>query len=69
MARKIGCLVWIFIFIIAGLNSTWAKEINFSASVDRTELSLDDQITLTIQVSGDIGNIPTPTLPSLKDFD
>ncbi|MCJ7507137.1 MAG: BatD family protein [candidate division Zixibacteria bacterium] len=69
MARKVGCLVWIFIFIIAGLNSTWAKEITFSASVDKTEVSLDDQITLTIQVSGDIGNIPIPTLPSLKDFD
>ena len=46
----------------------WAQDINFEASVDRTEVSLDEQITLTVSVSGNVKSIPEPVLPALNDF-
>jgi hypothetical protein len=44
------------------------QDINFEASVDRTEVSTDDQITLTVSVSGNVKSIPEPLLPALNDF-
>jgi hypothetical protein len=45
-----------------------SQDISFNASVDKTEVGLDDQITLTISVSGNVKSIPQPTLPSLEGF-
>ena len=45
-----------------------AKDVSFGAVVDRTEVGLDDQITLTISVSGQVKSIPQPELPSLEGF-
>lgn len=45
-----------------------AKNIHFEASVDRTQVTLDDQIAFTVTVSGDVKSVPKPTLPSLDDF-
>lgn len=44
-------------------------EINFTASVNQTQVGLDDQIQLTVTVQGqDIGRVPNPELPDLTDF-
>ncbi|MGB2698475.1 MAG: BatD family protein, partial [Candidatus Zixiibacteriota bacterium] len=43
-------------------------DIHFKASVDRTQVTLDDQITFTVTVSGDVKSVPKPTLPGLDDF-
>jgi hypothetical protein len=45
-----------------------AQSISFDASVDRTEVSVGEQITLTVSVSGDIQSIPQPDLPVLDEF-
>ncbi len=45
-----------------------AQNISFDASVDRTEVSVGEQITLTVSVSGDVKSIPQPELPSLDEF-
>ncbi|HEX7321228.1 MAG TPA: BatD family protein [bacterium] len=46
-----------------------AAELNFSASVDRSTVGLGEQVVLTVTVCGEnIGNIPTPELPSTQDF-
>jgi hypothetical protein len=45
-----------------------SKDIHFEASVDRTQVTLDEQITFTVTVSGDVKSVPKPTLPSLDDF-
>jgi len=45
-----------------------AQNISFNASVDRTELSVGEQITLTVSVSGDVKSIPQPDLPALDEF-
>ncbi len=48
----------------------FAGELNFIATVDRTELGLGETIILTVSVQGeDIGSIPSPQLPDLPDFD
>jgi hypothetical protein len=45
-----------------------SQDISFNASVDKTEVGLDDQITLTVSVSGNVKSIPQPQLPSLESF-
>ena len=45
----------------------WAQ-IKLSATTDKTDLALDDELTLTVQVSGANGNIVMPQLPSLPAF-
>jgi hypothetical protein len=39
-----------------------------TARVDRTRLAIDEQVTLTVTVTGDFLNIPNPDLSSLQDF-
>jgi hypothetical protein len=41
---------------------------SFTASVDKTTLTLDDQLTLTLTVEGQMRSIPEPTLYSLRGF-
>ena len=39
-----------------------------SAEIDRTSITTDEQVTLTVTVEGDLINIPTPDLAQLADF-
>ena len=43
-------------------------QITMTASVDKTNLSLDDELTLTVQITGASGNVLMPQLPSLPAF-
>ncbi|MFQ3676047.1 MAG: BatD family protein, partial [Endomicrobiia bacterium] len=43
-------------------------EISISASVDKNVVSLNDQLTLQVVISGNVNNLPNPTLPDLTDF-
>ncbi len=43
-------------------------EISISASVDKNEISLSDQLTLQVTVTGKISNLPNPTIPTIPDF-
>ena len=45
----------------------WAQ-VHLTASVDKSDLSLDDELTLTVQVSGASGVMVMPQLPSLPAF-
>jgi len=64
MWRKIGRL-----FILTQI-ILFAEELNFTASVNRTEVGLDEAVILTVSVEGsDIDKIPSPQLPDLPDFD
>lgn len=64
MWKRIGKLLLLLPLIV------WAGELNFSASVDKTELGLDDYLTLTVTVSGEnVGSVPSPKLPELSAFD
>ncbi|MBU0758854.1 MAG: BatD family protein [Candidatus Omnitrophica bacterium] len=47
---------------------SYADDVSISASVDRQEISLDDQLTLTITVNGNISNMPQPKIPVMNGF-
>jgi hypothetical protein len=47
---------------------SYADDISISADVDRQEIAMDEQVTLTITVSGSVSNIPQPSIPSLDGF-
>ena len=48
----------------------FAGDLNFVASVNRTEVGLGEPVLLTVSVEGeDIGQVPSPQLPALPDFD
>lgn len=50
--------------------SIWAQDISFEASVDKHVLGIDEQVTLSVVISGSsLSGIPAPQLPPLKDFD
>jgi hypothetical protein len=57
-------LIIFFCFITV----SYADDISISADVDKQELTLDDQVALTITVTGNVSNIPQPTIPGLKGF-
>jgi hypothetical protein len=58
------CLFLLFL-CATGAN---AQDLSFRAYVDKTEVTLNDQITLTIEVSGK-QNLPDPELPTIEDFE
>ncbi len=60
--------VILFILSLCVAANCYADDISITADVDRYQISLDEQVTLTITVSGNISNIPQPTIPSLDGF-
>ncbi len=63
MYRKLALLLSV-LFLPGGVFA----QVNLSARVDKTNLTLDDELTLTVQVTGISGNIVMPQLPSLPAF-
>ncbi|MEW6609157.1 MAG: BatD family protein [bacterium] len=64
---KLYILFLNLIFFSSGLG---AQEISFEASVDKNILGIDEQLTLSITISGgNLSGLPIPQLPPLKDFD
>lgn len=45
-----------------------AQNIDFTASCDRTQVSLGETFTLEVKVGGNISNPPEPKLPQMNDF-
>jgi hypothetical protein len=56
------------LLLVLVTSAAYAQNISFNATVDKTEASLDDQITLTVSVSGNVKSMPQPQLPSLDNF-
>ncbi len=67
LQTTLGLIVGLLLFL-SFVPIARAQDINFEASVDRTEVSTDEQITLTVSVSGNVKSIPEPELPPLNDF-
>jgi hypothetical protein len=66
MRRVLLLLMLMFLVVPAGVLSA---ELQFSASVDRTTVGLDEQFQLTLAVQGeDMASVPRPVLPALPDF-
>jgi hypothetical protein len=65
--KSIIMLIFLLLLLFS-ISPVFAQNISFNATVDKTDASLDDQITLTVSVSGNVKSIPQPQLPSLVDF-
>ncbi|MFH0947776.1 MAG: BatD family protein [Elusimicrobiota bacterium] len=60
---------FIFLFsILYSLFSAVYADVSMTASVDKNTVCLGDAVTLQVNVSGNIANIPKPQLPELLDF-
>jgi len=59
---------WILTGGLFAPGSLAAQEIDFSAHVDRSSLSLQEQLILSVTVRGDMAGVPEPTLPDLPGF-
>ena len=46
----------------------YAADFQISASLDRTEMALNEQVMLNVTVSGSGGSLPGPQMPGLSDF-
>jgi len=60
--------IGIFLLVLSMAAICYAEDISISGNVDKQELTLDDQVTLTITVTGNVSNIPQPAIPDLKGF-
>lgn len=60
-------LVFIFILLVGHLTYAWGQ-FSMVARVDKTNLTMDDELTLTVEIRGAQGNVAMPQLPSLPSF-
>ena len=59
----------LFLLAVILFGSLWVQaQVQLTAQVDKTALALDDELTLTVKVSGISGNVVMPQLPSLPAF-
>ena len=65
LPKRIILLVGLFLFLS---RLCWGQNVSFNSSVDKTQVALDEQITLTVSVSGNVKSIPQPELPALDEF-
>ena len=64
MLQKTGSMLIFLPLVLA------AGELNFVASVNRTEVGLGEPLLLTVSVEGEnVGQLPSPRLPDLPGFD
>ena len=58
----------LMLFLLLHLSLGIAAEVLLTATTDKTALTLDDEVTLTVRLSGVKGNLVMPQLPSLPAF-
>ena len=63
---KFSLICFLTAFVCA--SGVLAQDLSFRAYVDKTEVTLDDRITLTVEVSGK-KSVPDPELPLIEDFE
>ncbi len=56
-----------FVIVLCLPTLVWAQ-VHLTAFTDKTDLALDDELTLTVQVTGASGTMVMPQLPSLPAF-
>lgn len=63
--KKIYIVIILFLF---AASISYADDIAISADIDRRQIALDEQLTLSVTVTGSISNIPQPQIPDLGGF-
>ncbi|MBI2167071.1 MAG: BatD family protein [Candidatus Omnitrophica bacterium] len=57
-----------FLFLVTRYGAS-AEEVQVSATVDTSRPQIDEEVSLTIQITGARGNLQAPRLPALQGFD
>ena len=65
-AAKVFTATLFFILFCFGISH--CADLSISAGVDKSTLSLDDQLVLEVNVSGNATNVPNPAIPDLPNF-
>lgn len=65
--------LWLFLVfsithLLFPISQVFASDISVSARVDKSELSIDDTLTLTIVIEGETRSLPSPELPVMSGF-
>ena len=61
--------LFLALLTLSVMGAAQAQSISIQASVDRTTLSLDDQLTLSVVIQGsNIGSVPDPEFPKIEHF-
>ncbi len=72
MKIKINLLMMpiaLILLVLSSITPSYAQgQGTITANVDRTNLSTDETLTLTITLNAAVSNLPSPTLPSLNGF-
>jgi hypothetical protein len=58
----------IMLVVLAAASISYGNDISFTAGVDRTEIRLDEQLTLELTIAGDAQNLPEPSPPEINGF-
>ena len=68
---KVGLrLLFLFVAEVLLASPVFAGGLSFLAAVDRTRISADEQVQLTLSATGEgLGAVPEPKLPPLNDFE
>jgi len=68
-AKAIFLILFSLLLAATAAGSAQAQSVSIQASVDKTELSLDDHLSLSVVIEGsNIGSLPDPELPDLSGF-
>lgn len=65
-AYAVACAI---LWLMVGIAAVAHAKTTVSASVDRTNVAVGDQISLTIQVESDAESVTEPRFPDMSDFD
>jgi hypothetical protein len=57
-----------FLFAVLLPSGSALAQARVSATVDSTEIGIDDSLTLTVRVEGQVSNVSSPNLPPMDDF-
>lgn len=68
-ARRSQAVVFTLLWLLPGIVPVAHAGTNVSASADRTNVAVGDQISLTIDVESDAESVTEPKFPDMSDFD
>jgi hypothetical protein len=63
-----AAILVLLVFVLAGNSAMAQSEPSITATVDRTILSINEQVIVTVTVTGDFLDIPTPDMTQITDF-
>lgn len=68
MMKKIGKIHFSFLLFLGGSTLIFASELSFTSEVNKTRVSLGEELIFTVTVSGNYSKMPRVKFPVFSDF-